>query len=105
MLDRATLVKRIDEGEAFTSLCFYGHAVTYPISITCFSQWHPAPFTGEGVVYPTAEHWVMAGKSSLFGDDDAQERILVAPDPKCAKGQTTSTEKRTSWLLHHTMQS
>ncbi len=27
----------------------------------------------------------MAGKARLFGDEDALERILVAPDPKSAK--------------------
>ncbi len=85
MLDRPTLIQRIDDGEAFTYLCFYGHAVHSPITKTCFSPWYPAPFTVDGVVYPTAEHWMMAGKARLFGDEDALQRILVAPDPKSAK--------------------
>ncbi len=37
------------------------------------------------VDYPTAEHWMMAGKARLFGDEDALRRIVVAPDPKSAK--------------------
>jgi predicted NAD-dependent protein-ADP-ribosyltransferase YbiA (DUF1768 family) len=24
----------------------------------CPSQWWPAPFTADGVAYPTAEHWM-----------------------------------------------
>ncbi len=85
MLDRSNLIQRIEAGEKFDFLCFYGHAVHSPVSKTCFSQWYPAPFKVDGVIYPTAEHWMMAGKARLFGDDDALQRILVAPDPKSAK--------------------
>ncbi len=85
MLDRPTLIKRIDQGEKFTYLCFWGHAVTDPVTKTCLSQWYPAPFEVEGVVYPTAEHWMMAGKARLFGDQDALQRIVVAPDPRAPK--------------------
>ncbi len=85
MLDRPTLIKRIEAGESFNFLCFYGHAVHSPVTKTCFSQWYPAQFTVDGVVYATAEHWMMAGKARLFADEDALQRILVAPDPKSAK--------------------
>ena len=85
MLDRPTLIKRLEGGERFHFLCFYGHVVHEPVTKTCFSQWYPAPFTAESVSYPTAEHWMMAGKARLFKDDNALERILVAPDPKSAK--------------------
>ncbi len=70
MLDRPTLIKRIEAGEHFDFLCFYGHAVHDPVAKTCFSQWYPAPFTVDGVLYATAEHWMMAGKARLFGDVD-----------------------------------
>ena len=49
------------------------------------SQWYPAPFTVDGVLYPTAEHWMMAAKARLFGEDEILEQILVASDPKTAK--------------------
>ena len=42
------------------------------------SQWFEAPFTIEGVTYPTAEHWMMAEKARLFGDGEALGRILSA---------------------------
>jgi ribA/ribD-fused uncharacterized protein len=51
----------------------------------CLSQWWPAPFTVDGSVYTTAEHWMMAGKARLFRDDQALAAVLAAPSPKAAK--------------------
>ena len=51
----------------------------------CLSQWWPAPFTVDGVTYPTAEHWMMAEKARLFSDDQAVVAVLAAGDPKAAK--------------------
>jgi len=51
----------------------------------CLSQFWPAPFVVDGVRYPTAEHWMMAGKARLFGDDEAALQILTAPTPQAAK--------------------
>jgi ribA/ribD-fused uncharacterized protein len=39
----------------------------------------------DGAVYPTAEHWMMAGKVRLFRDDQALAAVLGAPSPKAAK--------------------
>lgn len=50
-----------------------------------FSQWYEAPFTVDGVTYPTAEHWMMAEKARLFGDDQALGRILAAGNPGAVK--------------------
>lgn len=87
MLDRPTLIDRIAAGDNFTYLFFWGHTVPSDGSVrkTCLSQWYPASFTVEGVSYPTAEHWMMAAKAKLFGDDEVLERILVVSDPKAAK--------------------
>ncbi|MEZ4318460.1 MAG: NADAR family protein [Myxococcota bacterium] len=52
---------------------------------SCCSQWFPAGFTVDGVHYSTAEHWMMAGKARLFGDDETLAAILRAPDPASAK--------------------
>lgn len=87
MLDRPTLIKRIEAGEHFSYVCFWGHSVPKDGSIgkTCFSQWYPAAFEVEGNCYPTAEHWMMAAKARLFGDDEMLAQILGAPDPRSAK--------------------
>jgi ribA/ribD-fused uncharacterized protein len=52
----------------------------------CLSQWYPAPFTLDGITYPTAEHYMMAAKARLFGDTEAVDRVLADPDPGKAKG-------------------
>jgi ribA/ribD-fused uncharacterized protein len=37
------------------------------------------------VEYASAEHWMMAAKARLFGDAEAERRVLAAPHPKAAK--------------------
>lgn len=66
---------------------FWGHTPTRDGSVTssCFSQWWEAPFTVDGVVYRTAEHYMMVAKARLFGDSSAAQRILAASHPKQAK--------------------
>jgi predicted NAD-dependent protein-ADP-ribosyltransferase YbiA (DUF1768 family) len=32
----------------------------------------------EGIVYPTAEHWMMAEKARLFKDEEALEKLEEA---------------------------
>lgn len=69
----------------------------------CLSQWYPAPFTVDGVLYPTAEHYMMAEKARLFGDEETRQKILATTDPQQAKnlgrlvkGFTVDTWKRPS---------
>ncbi|WP_433327883.1 NADAR family protein [Spirillospora sp. CA-294931] len=49
------------------------------------SQWYPSPFTVDGVLYATAEHYMMAEKARLFGDEESVEKILKDRDPAQAK--------------------
>jgi ribA/ribD-fused uncharacterized protein len=51
----------------------------------CLSQWWPAPFTVDGLVYQSAEHFMMASKALLFGDVDTAEQIRRATHPAQAK--------------------
>jgi ribA/ribD-fused uncharacterized protein len=46
------------------------------VSETCLSQWYVARFEYEGVAYRTAEHFMMAEKARLFGDEAALRKIL-----------------------------
>ena len=73
-------------GSTFEYLYFWGHRAT-PGSVgkSCFSQWYPAAFQVEGRRYATAEHWMMAGKARLFGDDANHDRIAASEDPSEAK--------------------
>ncbi|WP_443056932.1 NADAR family protein [Streptomyces sp. NBC_00669] len=81
------LAALVASGTRVKYLHFWGHRPQRDGSVGpgCLSQWWPAPFTVDGVTYATAEHWMMAGKARLFGDEDAARRVLVAGHPKAAK--------------------
>ncbi|MGP3927862.1 NADAR family protein [Streptomyces sp. 8N616] len=68
-------------------LMFWGHQPQRDGSIGpgALSQWWPSPFTVDGVTYASAEHWMMAGKARLFGDDASLPAILAARTPAEAK--------------------
>lgn len=68
-------------------LPFWGH--TPPpdgtVGAHVLSQWYPHEFDHQGVRYPTAEHFMMAAKARLFGDDHRLALILSARTPGEAK--------------------
>ena len=75
-------------------LLFWGHrpAKNGAVTKSCFSQWFEAGFVIDGTRYPTAEHFMMAGKARLFGDAAALERILRSPNPSVAKAAGRTVE-------------
>ena len=74
-------------GERFAYLCFWGHTPKRAGSVdkSCFSQWYPAAFEVGEHRYATAEHYMMAQKAMLFGDEAVFERVLQAAHPKEVK--------------------
>ncbi|SOE10841.1 hypothetical protein SAMN06272775_1860 [Streptomyces sp. 2323.1] len=80
---------------------FWGHSPRRDGSLgaSCFSQWWPSPFTVDRVRYATAEHWMMAGKARLFGDAEAERRVLAARHPRQAKdaGRTVRGFDEETW--------
>lgn len=87
MLDLQSLRQRCSNGEHFDYLYFWGHQPSKDGRVTqsCLSQWFEASFTINGIVYQTAEHWMMAAKARLFEDEEALSQILRSSDPKTAK--------------------
>lgn len=87
MLDLEQLRRRCSNGEQFRYLFFWGHQPSKDGKITasCLSQWFAASFKIDKVPYATAEHWMMASKARLFGDEETLQQILSAEDPKTAK--------------------
>ncbi|GAA3842827.1 NADAR family protein [Sphaerisporangium flaviroseum] len=85
--DVAGLVEVAQHGERIKYLMFWGHRPTRSGAIGdgCLSQWWPADFAVDGVVYRTAEHFMMAGKARLFGDEETAAAIVAADHPKQAK--------------------
>jgi ribA/ribD-fused uncharacterized protein len=95
---------RVAAGETFRYLCFWSHrgCADGAPSAACFSQWFPAPFTVDGLRYATAEHWMMAEKARLFGDEAAVARVFAQDDPVAAKaaGRTVRGFDETMWQRH-----
>ncbi len=85
--DREALAALVAGGTRPRYLMFWGHRPRPDGSVgpSCLSQWWPAPFTVDGVRYPTAEHWMMAGKARLFGDERSAAQVLAAGHPNQAK--------------------
>ena len=83
---------------------FWGHRPSRDGSITknCLSQWFAASFEVDGVRYQSAEHFMMAEKARLFGDNDAVTRILKANNPGAAKaiGREVREFEEKVWIAH-----
>lgn len=86
-LSVADLCQRVREGEQFSYLCFWGHRkpANGKPGASCMSQWYEAPFSVDGSHYRTAEHYMMAEKARLFGDETTRAAILQAGTPDAAK--------------------
>jgi ribA/ribD-fused uncharacterized protein len=81
------LISSVERKEKVKFLFFWGHQKSKSGEITaaCFSQWWAAPFTVDGVRYNTTEHWMMAQKALLFGNEEIYQQILAAKSPAAAK--------------------
>ncbi|WP_441246194.1 NADAR family protein [Kitasatospora sp. McL0602] len=84
---REELAALVASGARPKYLLFWGHRPENDgrIGTGSLSQWWPSAFTVDGVRYATAEHWMMAGKARLFGDEEILPRILEARTPAEAK--------------------
>jgi ribA/ribD-fused uncharacterized protein len=78
-----SIVERKDKEFLF----FWGHQPSRDGSIikTCLSQWWPSSFLEDEIIYKTAEHYMMAQKAKLFGDEVTLNRILHKDSPKDVK--------------------
>ncbi|MFG2693940.1 NADAR family protein [Kitasatospora sp. NPDC048407] len=101
---REQLVAAITSGSSPKYLHFWGHRPERDgrIGSGSLSQWWPSPFTVDGVEYATAEHWMMAGKARLFGDEEIVPRILRARTPAEAKklGRLVKDFDQDTWVAH-----
>ena len=86
-MDLEQLQNDYEEGKRSKLLFFWGHTPRDPGTVdkACLSQWWPSPFEVDGVKYSTAEHYMMAEKARLFGDEEAVQRIIAAPNASDAK--------------------
>jgi len=77
------LIERYYNDEPIKFLFFWGHnkKPQEVVGKFCFSQWFELPFTVDGITYKTAEHWMMANKALLFGDQKNHDKIIKANRP------------------------
>jgi hypothetical protein len=98
------LIAHLAEGGAAKYLFFWGHTPPKDGSIdkSCLSQWYDADFEIGGIHYPTAEHYMMAEKARLFGDDEILEKILGSVHPREAKqlGRAIKNYNEKLWRHH-----
>lgn len=100
---RQALTDHLGQGGVARFLMFWGHkSARAEVTKACFSQWFPASLEVDGLRYPTAEHFMMAGKARLFGDVGCAERILLADSPGAVKqlGREVSGFDEAHWQAH-----
>ena len=84
--DVASLRRVVATGARPKYLFFWSHRPPRSgVDESCLSQWFEAAFEIDGRRYPTAEHFLMAEKARLFGDEENRRRILGAAEPGAAK--------------------
>jgi ribA/ribD-fused uncharacterized protein len=92
---------RFNAGETMKYVFFWGHQVSKSgVTASCFSQWYEAPFVIDGQRYPTAEHFMMAEKAALFGDQATRQKVFQASNPGAVKalGRQVSGFDEATWL-------
>ena len=83
---------------------FWGHQPSRNGSVTktCLSQWWEQDFEVDGTLYRSAEHWMMAEKARLFGDEQTLRKILAAYSPAEVKklGREVRNFDEHTWQQH-----
>lgn len=85
------LKSRIQAGEKFDLEFFWKGP---------FSQWAKQGFTADGIHYKTAEHWMMAEKARIFGDEETRKKIIESVHPRRAKalGREVKNFNEEKWV-------
>jgi ribA/ribD-fused uncharacterized protein len=83
---------------------FWGHTpkAQGQVDQSCLSNWFSAKFSVAGIEYPTTEHFMMAEKARLFGDEAIRTQIFEAGSPDEAKslGRKVSGFDDATWREH-----
>jgi len=101
MYSREWLIGQVEKKNRVKFLFFWGHQKSRSgvLTAACFSQWWAAPFSIDGVQYPTTEHWMMAQKALLFDNSALYHQIIAAKSPAEAKalGRQVTNFEEASW--------
>ena len=102
-LTRDALCDAVRAGATFKYVHFWGHRPGRDgVGKGCLSQWWPVSFEVDGETYRSAEHYMMAGKAKLFGDEATRRAILEAETPAEAKklGRRVTPFDPAVWEAH-----
>lgn len=98
------LIQSVERGERIKFIFFWSHIRKSgePVGSFCLSQWFDLPFVVKEIQYKTAEHWMMAQKALLFGDEFAFQKITAAKTPAQAKeyGRMVEGFNEDRWIEH-----
>lgn len=97
------LQEYVNEGNKVKYVFFWGHQdKDGTVSKSCFSQWYESTFSESGIEYMTAEHYMMAEKAKLFGDNATYQKIIKATNPGEAKalGREVRGFDETKWVAN-----
>ena len=93
-------------GAELDFILFWGHTPLSDgqVGAHVLSQWFERRFQVDGVDYPSAEHFMMAEKARLFGDEAARDEILASATPAEAKalGRKVRGFDGTTWSANRT---
>lgn len=93
------LQKAVKEGQSFDYLFFWKRSDKHGYMS---NWWNKHQLEIDGVIYPTAEHWMMCEKARMFGDDLIEAKILANNDPAIAKGLGRKVHGfiQSTWMTH-----
>jgi len=102
--DHETLLRHLEQGGQPEYVFFWGRKAgdTREVGPFVFSQWYSSLFAVDGITYATAEHWMMAEKARLMGDEAIRTSILASTDPAVAKqfGREVRNWDQAKWDAH-----
>ena len=95
---------KFNHGEDVKFLFFWGHQPNKDGSAGkgCFSQWWESDFEIDGIIYKSAEHFMMAEKARLFNDSESLMRVIDSKHPHEAKklGRKVKNFNPKNWDEH-----
>lgn len=98
------VIDQYKQNPSLAYLFFWGHRPGRNGEMTksCFSQWWPCKFEASGIVYTSAEQWMMARKAGLFNDLAMLDKILQTHDPAAVKklGRKVKNFDEARWDAH-----
>ena len=101
--NKEDLIDYVNHSNEVNYIFFWGHKKQQSgVSKTCLSQWYESSFEVNGILYKTAEHYMMSEKALLFGDTTTSKKIINAKNANEAKklGRIVKGFDEKTWLKH-----